>query len=67
MRSAELTGRGSLVNNYLEINGELRRRQNEVLNDLAKKSRPEFLNPRLRPLTFDLGLCKLDLEWIMTP
>jgi len=32
------------------------------LTGLAKKSRPEFLNPRLRTLTFDLGLCKLDLE-----
>ncbi len=42
-QTPELTDRGSLLNNYLEINGELRRHQNETLKDLATKSRPEFL------------------------
>lgn len=42
-QSPDLTDRGSLLNNYLEINGELRRQQNEILKNLALKSHTEFL------------------------
>jgi hypothetical protein len=42
-QTPELTDRGSLLNNYLEINGELRRKQNEILKQFAAKSNPSFL------------------------
>jgi murein DD-endopeptidase MepM/ murein hydrolase activator NlpD len=42
-QTPELTDRGSLLNNYLEINGELRRKQNEMLKQFAAKSTPAFL------------------------
>jgi murein DD-endopeptidase MepM/ murein hydrolase activator NlpD len=42
-QSPEIQDRGNLLDNYLAINGELRRKQNEELKELAKKSRSEFL------------------------
>jgi murein DD-endopeptidase MepM/ murein hydrolase activator NlpD len=41
--TTELADRGSLLNNYLAINRELRQKNAEELNELAKKSRPQFL------------------------
>jgi murein DD-endopeptidase MepM/ murein hydrolase activator NlpD len=35
--------KGNLLDNYLEINGELRRANGQALRELAAKSRPEFL------------------------
>jgi len=42
-QSPEIQDRGNMLDNYLAINGELRRKNAEVLKDLAAKSRPEFL------------------------
>jgi hypothetical protein len=42
-QTAEITDRGSLLDNYLAINGELRKKQNEELRALASKSRAEML------------------------
>ena len=42
-RTPGLADRGSLLDNYLMINGELRRRNAEVLEELAAGSRREFL------------------------
>jgi murein DD-endopeptidase MepM/ murein hydrolase activator NlpD len=42
-QSPDLPDRGTLLENYLQINGDLRRRQNGILKELAGKSRPEFL------------------------
>ncbi len=42
-QTSEMEDRGSLLDNYLAINGELRRKQNDELKALASKSRPEFL------------------------
>ncbi len=39
----EVADRGGLVPNYLEINGELRRRNAKTLEDLAGRSAPRFL------------------------
>ena len=39
----ELRDRGSLLENYLEINGELREANARTLRDLAKQTRAEFL------------------------
>jgi murein DD-endopeptidase MepM/ murein hydrolase activator NlpD len=41
--SPEVTDRGDVLKNYLEINGELRRKNAQVLKDLAAKSAPKFL------------------------
>jgi len=41
--SSELADRGSLLANYLEINGDLRKRNAQTLIELAGKSAPEFL------------------------
>ncbi len=42
-QSPEIQDRGNLLENYLAINGELRKKDSQVLRDLALKSRPEFL------------------------
>jgi murein DD-endopeptidase MepM/ murein hydrolase activator NlpD len=42
-QSPDVTDRGNLLENYLAINGELRRKNAETLKSLAQKSRPEFL------------------------
>jgi murein DD-endopeptidase MepM/ murein hydrolase activator NlpD len=42
-RSPELSDRGDLLENYLQVNGELRRRNAEELVALARGSAPEFL------------------------
>jgi murein DD-endopeptidase MepM/ murein hydrolase activator NlpD len=42
-QSPEIQDSGDLVKNYLAINGDLRRKQNEELKALAHKSRNEFL------------------------
>jgi murein DD-endopeptidase MepM/ murein hydrolase activator NlpD len=42
-QSPEIQDSGELVKNYLAINGDLRRKQNEELKALAQKSRGEFL------------------------
>ncbi|MBK8014723.1 MAG: M23 family metallopeptidase [Deltaproteobacteria bacterium] len=39
----ELEDKGSLLENYLQINGALRRKNSEVLTALAEKSKPAFL------------------------
>jgi len=39
----DFADRGSLVDNYLAINGDLRRKQDQELKALAGRSRPEFL------------------------
>ncbi|MDP9119756.1 MAG: M23 family metallopeptidase [Acidobacteriota bacterium] len=39
----ELTDRGSALQNYLEINGDLRRKEGQFLRELATKSAPRFL------------------------
>jgi len=41
--SPEVTDRGGLLENYLEINGELRRKNAGTLRNLARNSRSEFL------------------------
>ncbi len=42
-QSPEVQDRGKLLDNFLEINRDLRRRDSEVLKELAAKSRAEFL------------------------
>lgn len=42
-QTPELQDRGNLLDNYLEINTDLRQKNAEVVKDLAKKSRQEFL------------------------
>ena len=42
-RNPELSDRGDLLENYLQVNGELRRRNAEELVALARGSAPEFL------------------------
>ena len=42
-QTPEVADHGSLLDNYLAINGELRRKQNEELKALASKSRAEML------------------------
>jgi murein DD-endopeptidase MepM/ murein hydrolase activator NlpD len=42
-RTPDLRDRGSLLDNYLEINRELRRANNAELVELAKQSTPQFL------------------------
>lgn len=42
-RTPELDGRSSLLDGFLVVNGELRRRNNGELVELAKKSSPRFL------------------------
>jgi murein DD-endopeptidase MepM/ murein hydrolase activator NlpD len=42
-QSPEIQDSGDLVKNYLTINGDLRRKQNEELKALAQKTRAEFL------------------------
>lgn len=39
----DLQDKGNLLDNYLEINGELRRKNNKTLLELAEKSEPRFL------------------------
>ncbi len=40
---AKLPDRGDLLANYLQLNGDLRRKNAQALKDLAKKSTPAFL------------------------
>jgi murein DD-endopeptidase MepM/ murein hydrolase activator NlpD len=42
-RSPEIEDRGNLLQNYLAINRELRKKNAETLKDLAAKSEPKFL------------------------
>lgn len=42
-QAPELTDRGSLLDNYLAINGELRKIDNALLAELAARTAPEFL------------------------
>ncbi len=42
-QSPEIQERGSILESYLAINGELRKKNSDVLKELASKSRPEFL------------------------
>jgi murein DD-endopeptidase MepM/ murein hydrolase activator NlpD len=42
-QTPDVSDHGNLLANYLAINGELRDKQNEMLKQLALKSRPEFL------------------------
>ena len=42
-QSPDVQDRGSLLANYLEINGELRRKEAQMLKDLAAKSARKFL------------------------
>ncbi len=42
-QSPEIQDRGDLLQNYLAINNELRKQNNETLKRLAENSRPEFL------------------------
>ncbi|MCC7070145.1 MAG: M23 family metallopeptidase [Deltaproteobacteria bacterium] len=42
-RTPELTQKGSLVDDYLQLNGDLRRANNATLKELAAKSVPKFL------------------------
>jgi murein DD-endopeptidase MepM/ murein hydrolase activator NlpD len=42
-QSPEVADKGSALANYLEINGELRRKNGEALQQLAAKSAPRFL------------------------
>jgi murein DD-endopeptidase MepM/ murein hydrolase activator NlpD len=42
-QTPELKDRGNLLDNYLEINTDLRQKDAEALKELAKKSRQEFL------------------------
>lgn len=42
-RTPELTQKGSLVDDYLQLNGDLRRANNGTLKELAQKSVPRFL------------------------
>jgi murein DD-endopeptidase MepM/ murein hydrolase activator NlpD len=42
-QTPEFQDRGGLLQNYLAINGELRRKNSETLRELARRSRPEFL------------------------
>ncbi len=42
-QSPELQDQGGLLANYLQINGELRRRNAQTLIELAERSRPEFM------------------------
>ena len=42
-QSPEIEDQGSLLDNYLAINRQLRRSNDETLKTLAKKSKPEFL------------------------
>jgi murein DD-endopeptidase MepM/ murein hydrolase activator NlpD len=42
-QTPELTDRGSLLENYLLVNGELRGINGQTLNELGEASRPEFL------------------------
>ncbi|MFH1573632.1 MAG: M23 family metallopeptidase [Acidobacteriota bacterium] len=42
-QTPDLADQGTLLDNYLAINGDLRQRQDEELKALAGKSRPEFL------------------------
>jgi murein DD-endopeptidase MepM/ murein hydrolase activator NlpD len=42
-QTPEVQDRGNLLDNYLAINKDLRRKDAEMLMDLARQSRPEFL------------------------
>jgi murein DD-endopeptidase MepM/ murein hydrolase activator NlpD len=42
-QTPDLDDRGTLLENYLQINGELRKRNARTLIELSQKSRPEFL------------------------
>src|SRR5262249_39678932 len=42
-QTPEVRDKGSLLANYLEINGELRHKQNRQLRELAARSAPQFL------------------------
>lgn len=42
-RTPELTKKGALVDDYLQLNDDLRRQNMQELKDLAKKSQPKFL------------------------
>lgn len=42
-RTPELTKTGNLLNDYLQLNGALRKKNMEELKELAKKSQPKFL------------------------
>lgn len=42
-QTPELPDKGGLLENYLEINGGLRRRNAQELDDLARRSQPRFL------------------------
>ncbi len=42
-QTPDLADKGSLLENYLQINRDLRKRNNGMLRDLAAKSKPEFL------------------------
>jgi murein DD-endopeptidase MepM/ murein hydrolase activator NlpD len=42
-QTPEVEDRGGLLENYLEINGSLRRKNRQVLADLARQSEPKFL------------------------
>jgi murein DD-endopeptidase MepM/ murein hydrolase activator NlpD len=42
-QTPELIDRGNLVDNYLAINRDLRQKDGEIVNQLAKKSQPAFL------------------------
>ena len=42
-QTPEIQDRGNLLDNYLAINQDLRRKDAEMLVDLARQSRPEFL------------------------
>ena len=42
-QTPSLTDQGDLLKNYLQINGDLRRTNNEVLAKLTRSSRPQFL------------------------
>ena len=42
-QTPDLPDKGGLLENYLEINGELRRRNAQELVDLARRSQPRFL------------------------
>jgi hypothetical protein len=46
-QTPEVHDKGSLLENYLEINRNLRTRNSQTLKDLAAKSRPEFLWDRV--------------------